>query len=51
MEEMHPARQTHLLKRGAYDAPGDVVDAEHTGEPAAVPGRISRAIGWASRAG
>ena len=25
MEEMHPTRRTHLLKRGAYDAPGDVV--------------------------
>jgi hypothetical protein len=25
MEEMRPARRTHLLKRGNYDAPGDVV--------------------------
>jgi hypothetical protein len=25
MEEMQPPRRTHLLKRGSYDAPGDVV--------------------------
>ena len=26
MEEMRPPRQTRLLKRGAYDAPGDIVE-------------------------
>ena len=34
MEEMHPPRQTHLLKRGAYDAPGEVVGRD---TPASLP--------------
>ncbi len=34
MEEMHPPRQTHLLKRGAYDAPGDIVERN---TPASLP--------------
>ena len=34
MEEMDPPRQTHLLKRGAYDAPGDFVDRD---TPASLP--------------
>jgi hypothetical protein len=34
MEEMHPPRETHLLKRGAYDAPAEVV-ARNT--PASLP--------------
>ena len=34
MEEMDPPRQTHLLKRGAYDAPGEVVMRD---TPAALP--------------
>ena len=34
MEEMHPPRQTHLLKRGTYDAPGDVVTRD---TPASLP--------------
>jgi hypothetical protein len=34
MEEMHPPRQTHLLKRGAYDAPGDLVERD---TPASLP--------------
>jgi hypothetical protein len=34
MEEMHPRRQTHLLKRGAYDAPGDLVTRD---TPASLP--------------
>jgi hypothetical protein len=34
MEEMHPPRQTRLLKRGAYDAPGDVVERD---TPASLP--------------
>jgi hypothetical protein len=34
MEEMHPPRQAHLLKRGAYDAPGDVVERD---TPASLP--------------
>jgi hypothetical protein len=28
MEEVHPPRQTRLLKRGAYDAPGDLVERD-----------------------
>jgi Protein of unknown function (DUF1553)/Protein of unknown function (DUF1549)/Concanavalin A-like lectin/glucanases superfamily/Planctomycete cytochrome C len=34
MEDMHPPRQTRLLKRGAYDAPGDLVERD---TPAALP--------------
>jgi hypothetical protein len=34
MEEMHPPRQTHLLKRGAYDTLGDVVTRD---TPASLP--------------
>ena len=34
MEEMQPARQTHLLKRGAYDAPGEPVERD---TPASLP--------------
>jgi hypothetical protein len=34
MEEMHPHRTTHLLKRGAYDAPGDPVERN---TPASLP--------------
>jgi hypothetical protein len=34
MEEMHPPRRTHLLKRGSYDAPAEVV-ARNT--PASLP--------------
>ena len=34
MEEMRPPRPTHLLKRGAYDAPGDVVERN---TPASLP--------------
>ena len=34
MEEMDPPRQTHLLKRGAYDAPGEIVDRD---TPASLP--------------
>jgi hypothetical protein len=34
MEEMNPPRETHLLKRGAYDAPGDFVTR---GTPASLP--------------
>ena len=33
MEEMTPPRETHLLKRGAYDAPGEIVERD---TPAAV---------------
>lgn len=33
MREMSPRRETHLLKRGAYDAPGDLVEP---GTPEAV---------------
>ena len=28
MEEMYPPRQTRLLKRGAYDAPGEIVERD-----------------------
>ncbi len=34
MEETHPPRRTHLLKRGAYDAPADVVTRN---TPASLP--------------
>jgi hypothetical protein len=34
MDEIDPPRQTHLLKRGAYDAPGDVVTRD---TPASLP--------------
>ncbi len=34
MEEMQPARQTHLLRRGAYDAPGEPVERD---TPASLP--------------
>ena len=34
MEEMRPPRPTHLLKRGAYDAPGDLVERD---TPASLP--------------
>ncbi|HET7219586.1 MAG TPA: DUF1553 domain-containing protein [Vicinamibacterales bacterium] len=34
MEEMRPPRPTHLLKRGAYDAPGDLVERN---TPASLP--------------
>jgi hypothetical protein len=34
MDEMPQPRQTHLLKRGAYDAPGDVVSRD---TPASLP--------------
>jgi hypothetical protein len=41
MEEMHPPRQTRLLKRGAYDAPGEVVERDTPGSlppfPAGAP--------------
>jgi Protein of unknown function (DUF1553)/Protein of unknown function (DUF1549)/Concanavalin A-like lectin/glucanases superfamily/Planctomycete cytochrome C len=34
MEEMKPARQTRVLKRGAYDAPGEIVERN---TPASLP--------------
>jgi hypothetical protein len=34
MEEMDPPRATHLLKRGAYDAPGEIVERD---TPASLP--------------
>ena len=34
MEEMDPPRQTHVLKRGSYDAPGDLVARD---TPASLP--------------
>jgi hypothetical protein len=34
MEEMEPRRPTHLLRRGAYDAPGDLVEPD---TPASLP--------------
>lgn len=34
MEEMHPPRATHLLKRGAYDAPAERVEPD---TPASLP--------------
>ena len=37
MEEMPTPRPAHLLARGAYDAPGDVVPRDTPREPAAVP--------------
>ena len=37
MEEMRNPRPAHLLKRGAYDAPREIVAARHAGAPAAVP--------------
>ncbi len=39
MEEMPTPRPAHLLARGAYDAPGDVVSRDTPREPAAVPER------------
>ena len=42
MEEMPSPRPAHLLKRGAYDAPGDAVSRAHASEPAGLPGSEPR---------
>ena len=37
MEEMRQPRPAHRLKRGAYDAPEEIVSARYAGQPASVP--------------
>ena len=51
MEEMPQRRVTHLLKRGAYDAPGEVVQRDTPGEAACHFRTINRATASASRTG
>ena len=51
MQELPTPKPAYILRRGAYDAHGEQVYAEHAGRPAGDACAISRAIGWAWRDG
>ena len=50
MEEMAAPRPAHLLARGAYDAPGEIVPRDTPSACRPSP-PTSRATGWGWRAG
>ncbi len=51
MEEMPTPRETHLLVRGSYDRPGEVVTPVLPDVPRAVARRPTRPTAWGSRNG